>query len=83
MPESRIVDEGYESTEKKQFKFCHNYNINSLSSSPDGENFLSADDLRINLWSLENSNVAYNYVDLKPPQIEELAEVITYCEYHP
>lgn len=83
MPESRIVDEGYESTEKKQFKFCHNYNINSLSSSPDGINFLSADDLRINLWSLENSNVAYNYVDLKPPQIEELAEVITYCEYHP
>ena len=83
MPESRIIDEGYESTEKKQYKFCHNYNINSLSSSPDGQNFLSADDLRINLWSVENNEIAYNYVDLKPPQIEELAEVITYCEYHP
>ena len=51
--------------------------------SPDGENFLSADDLRINLWSLENHNVAYQIVDLKPDNIEELAEVMTHVEYHP
>lgn len=51
--------------------------------SPDGESFLSADDLRVNLWSLENSVLAYNIVDLKPPNIEELAEVITHVEYHP
>jgi serine/threonine-protein phosphatase 2A regulatory subunit B len=51
--------------------------------SPDGENFLSADDLRVNLWSLENSLLAFNIVDLKPPNIEELAEVITHVEYHP
>lgn len=51
--------------------------------SPDGENFLSADDLRVNLWSLENNLLAFNIVDLKPPNIEELAEVITHVEYHP
>lgn len=51
--------------------------------SPDGEYFLSADDLRINLWSIENNLVAYNVVDLKPPIIEQLSEVITHVTYHP
>ena len=83
MPKSQTVDEGYESFERKQYKFCHNYNINSLSVSPDGQNFLSADDLRVNLWSIENNDIAFNLVDLKPPNIEELAEVITFVEYHP
>ena len=68
-PKSEVVDEGYESCEKKQFKHCHNYNINSMSVSPDGQNFLSADDLRINLWNLENSITAFNLVDIKPPDI--------------
>ena len=54
-----------------------------MSASPDGENFLSADDLRVNLWNLENNILAFNLVDLKPPNIEELAEVITHVEYHP
>ncbi len=83
MPKSQTVDEGYESIERKQFKYCHSYNINSMSASPDGENFLSADDLRVNLWNLENNILAFNLVDLKPPNIEELAEVITHVEYHP
>ncbi len=78
-----MVAEGYEGCEKKQYKNCHNYNINSLSVAPDGETFLSADDLRINLWSLENHLTAYNIVDLKPTNIEELAEVITHVEFHP
>ena len=82
-PKAKVLSSGYEGLEKKQFKNCHNYNINSLSTSPDGENFLSSDDLCINLWNLEKSNVAYQVVDLKPPNIEELAEVITHVEYHP
>jgi serine/threonine-protein phosphatase 2A regulatory subunit B len=83
IPKSKIVDEGFELAEKTKFKFCHTYNINSMSSSPDGENFMSADDLRINLWNVENNNLAFNLVDLKPPNIEELSEVITHVEYHP
>ena len=31
----------------------------------------------------ENNDIAFNIVDLKPPNIEELAEVITFVEYHP
>ena len=82
-PKSQVISSGYEGVERRQYKNCHNYNINSLSVSSDGESFLSADDLCINLWSLENQNVAYQLVNLKPPNIEELAEVITHVEYHP
>jgi serine/threonine-protein phosphatase 2A regulatory subunit B len=35
------------------------------------------------MWHLDNDNLAYNVVDLKPSNIEELSEVITYCEHHP
>ena len=45
------------------------YNSKNSSVSPDGENFLSADDLRINLWNLQDNITAFNVVDLKPPNI--------------
>lgn len=51
--------------------------------SPNGETFISADDLRVNLWNFENNIVAFNIVDLKPSNIEELSEVITHVEFHP
>ena len=83
LPRTQVVQEGYEGVEKTQFKNCHNYNINSLSLAPDGLNFLSADDLRVNMWAMDNNVLAFNIVDLKPKNIEELAEVITHVEYHP
>jgi hypothetical protein len=39
--------------------------------------FLSADDLRVNLWNIENSKESFMIVDIKPPNMEELTEVIT------
>ena len=78
-----MISSAQEGVEKCQFKNCHNYNINSLSVSPDAEFFLSADDLYINLWSLENENLAYQIVDLKPQNLQELTEVITHVEFHP
>lgn len=44
----------------------------SLSLSSDGETFISADDLRINLWNLEISNQSFNIVDVKPANMEDL-----------
>ena len=82
-PKSEILSSAYEGIERKSFKNCHNYNINSLSTSPDGDHFLSADDLCVNLWNLENQTLAYQLVDQKPQKIEELTEVITHVEYHP
>jgi len=68
---------------KRTFANGHTYHINSLSFSPDGEIFLSADDLRINLWSLQTTASTFNIVDIKPDDMEELAEVITAAEFHP
>ncbi|GMH40041.1 hypothetical protein BSKO_07945 [Bryopsis sp. KO-2023] len=62
---------------------AHAYNINSVSINSDGETFLSSDDLRIYLWNMEISHTSFNFVDMKPDNMEELSEVITSCECHP
>ena len=55
-------------------KFCWLF----LSLSSDGETFISADDLRINLWNLEISNQSFNIVDVKPANMEDLTgKIIT------
>ncbi|KAJ0076002.1 hypothetical protein Patl1_33411 [Pistacia atlantica] len=54
-----------------------------ISCKCDGETFISADDLRINLWNLEISNQSFNIVDVKPANMEDLTEVITSAEFHP
>jgi hypothetical protein len=36
MPQSRVVGEGFQATEKNEYRGCHDYNINSLSLSSDG-----------------------------------------------
>ena len=78
-----MVSEGYEGVLKREFKNCHHYNINSVSVSSDGETFMSADDLRVNMWHLDNRTLAFNVVDLKPTVIDDLQEVITHMEHHP
>lgn len=62
---------------------AHAYHINSISLCSDQETFLSADDLRINLWSLESASDCFNVVDIKPENMEELSEVITCASFHP
>ena len=68
---------------KTYYRNGHEYHINSLCLSGDGENFLSSDDLRINLWNVENNMVLYNLLDIKPKSMDELDEVITHSEFHP
>lgn len=68
---------------RKIYQGGHTYNINSLSFSSDGETFMSADDLRINMWNTEINNQAFSTVDIKPENMEELQEVITCAEFHP
>ena len=70
-------------TLKSTFADAHAYQINSLGPSADHENFISADDLRINLWNLDVPNRSFNVVDIKPAAMEELQEVITSADMHP
>lgn len=50
----------------------------------DCETYISADDLRINLWNLEVSDQSFNIVDIKPVNMEDLTggdEVILVSEW--
>lgn len=49
----------------------------------DGETFISADDLRINLWNLEISNQSFNIVDVKPANMEDLTGKLHYIFIFP
>ncbi|CAO3685518.1 unnamed protein product [Umbelopsis vinacea] len=68
---------------RKTYSNAHTYHINSISINSDDETYLSADDLRINLWNFGISEQSFNIVDIKPTNMEELTEVITAAEFHP
>lgn len=64
-----------EASPRRIFANAHTYHINSISVNSDQETYLSADDLRINLWHLEITDQSFNIVDIKPTNMEELTEV--------
>ena len=64
-------------TPRRVYATAHAYHINSIGVNSDGQTFLSADDLRIHLWHLDNPSLSFNVVDIKPSTLEELTEVIT------
>lgn len=64
-----------EASPRRIFANAHTYHINSISVNSDGETYLSADDLRINLWHMEITDQSFNIVDIKPANMEELTEV--------
>jgi serine/threonine-protein phosphatase 2A regulatory subunit B len=68
---------------KRVFANAHAYHINSISVNSDDETFISADDLRVNLWNLGVNDQSFNIVDIKPTTMEELTEVITAARFHP
>lgn len=68
---------------KRVFANAHAYHVNSLALSTDQESFFSADDLRVNWWRLDASDTAFNFIDIKPDNMEELTEVITALQCHP
>lgn len=67
---------------KRVFANAHTYHINSISMNSDLATFLSADDLRVNLWSLDVTEQSFNIVDIKPSNMEDLTEVSGWGEEH-
>lgn len=45
---------------RKIYANAHAYHINSISVNSDGETYISADDLRINLWNLNISDQSFS-----------------------
>eukprot|EP00768_Dysnectes_brevis_P003548 gnl/Dysnectes_brevis/2527_a3036_1661.p1 GENE.gnl/Dysnectes_brevis/2527_a3036_1661~~gnl/Dysnectes_brevis/2527_a3036_1661.p1 ORF type:complete len:461 (+),score=101.21 gnl/Dysnectes_brevis/2527_a3036_1661:36-1418(+) len=68
---------------RRVFANASNFRIHSIAPSASGDTFLAADDLRINMWWLEDHTQAYNVVDLKPAVMTDLCEVLTAANHHP
>lgn len=83
VPQIKPIALMVEASPRRIFANAHTYHINSISVNSDQETYLSADDLRINLWNLEVTDQSFNIVDIKPANMEELTEVITAAEFHP
>ena len=83
LPLLRTVDGCSFPSLKRTFATHHNFHIHSISASPDGESFISSDELRINLWNLENPAITFNILDIKPRNIDDVTEVITKSKFHP
>lgn len=83
LPRMTLHDTIVAASPRKTYANAHAYHINSISVNSDGETFISADDLRINLWNLGIMEASFNIVDIKPANMEELTEVITAAEFHP
>ncbi len=83
LPKMNKLGSVISATPRRVYSNSHAYHINSISLSSDEETFLSADDLRINVWNLHKGGVGFNVVDIKPENMEDLTEVITCAEFHP
>lgn len=83
LPRMTLHDTIIAATPRRIYANAHTYHINSISVNSDNETYISADDLRINLWNLGIADQSFNIVDIKPVNMEELTEVITAAEFHP
>ncbi|XP_063086272.1 protein phosphatase 2, regulatory subunit B, gamma isoform X2 [Cavia porcellus] len=83
VPVLKPMDLMVEVSPRRIFANGHTYHINSISVNSDCETYMSADDLRINLWHLAVTDRSFNIVDIKPANMEDLTEVITASEFHP
>uniref|UniRef100_A0A8C3WRW5 Serine/threonine-protein phosphatase 2A 55 kDa regulatory subunit B n=1 Tax=Catagonus wagneri TaxID=51154 RepID=A0A8C3WRW5_9CETA len=60
VPVLRPMDLMVEAAPRRVFANAHTYHINSISVNSDYETYMSADDLRINLWNFEITNQSFS-----------------------
>lgn len=68
VPVLRPMDLMVEATPRRVFANAHTYHINSISVNSDYETYMSADDLRINLWNFEITNQSFSILWCMTPQ---------------
>ena len=60
LPRMAFHDNIVAAVPRKVYANAHAYHINSVSINSDGETYMSADDLRINLWNLNISDQSFS-----------------------
>jgi serine/threonine-protein phosphatase 2A regulatory subunit B len=83
LPKIRLVDQGFRAVSEQQFCRLHSHPIHSLSTAPNGDNFLSADDLSLFLWNYDRPEIAFHLLDTRPPDLAELKETVTRASMNP
>lgn len=68
---------------KLTFPTVHRFHVHSITASYDNDHFLTGDEVSVRLWDVNSPQQCYEVVNIEPPKIEDLLEVITHCEYHP
>ncbi len=60
VPVFRPMELMVEASPRRVFANAHTYHINSISVNSDQQTYMSADDLRINLWHLEITDQSFS-----------------------
>lgn len=60
LPRLDVAGTEVTATTRRVFANAHAYHINSISINSDGETYISADDLRVNLWNLNISDHSFS-----------------------
>lgn len=65
VPVLKPMDLMVEVSPRRVFANAHTYHVNSISVNSDYETYMSADDLRINLWHLDITDRSFSILSLK------------------
>ena len=68
---------------KRSFPLLHRGQIHSITASPNGENFLTADEIYIQLWHLEDKMSSFTVARLKDSEDPDNQEIINSIKFHP
>lgn len=60
LPQMSVAGTSVAASLRRVFANAHAYHVNSVDPNSDGEHFISADDLRINLWNLEITDRSFS-----------------------
>lgn len=66
LPQVSVAGTAVATSLRRVYANAHAYHVNSVDPNSDGEHFISADDLRINMWNLEITDRSFS--ELPHPQ---------------
>ena len=80
LPELNELGEKWCPSLKRTFANLHKQSITLISANIDGEKFLTADDLKINIWNIEQPSTCFSVVDFEDP---DPSVVVTAAKFDP
>lgn len=60
LPQVSVAGTAVATSLRRVYANAHAYHVNSVDPNSDGEHFISADDLRINMWNLEITDRSFS-----------------------